>query len=595
MKFLIFFVILFSTILHAQALNPEEANDQNEFTDAPEDFTPKIPNQTTPWQPPNYADQTKALGWKPEIFVAPPSMQARVDFWVDIYTKYSTSQGLLHDAYYVDFVYDQVDFKDIRGDRAKSPRQQKKAIEKLIKDKRHAIQDRLMKLSKLSSGDGLAGEDLRYWTMFTRLHDKNRFTDAADQSRIRFQLGQSDRFLQGIFYSGRYLKQMEAIFREEGLPVELTRLPFVESSFNIFARSKVGASGVWQFMRRTAKLYMKVNNAVDERNDPLRAARSAARMLRQNYQFLGNWPLAITGWNHGPTGVHKIVKKLGTDDLSKIVSTYSSRSFGFASENFYASFLAALYAEGHANKYFTNIKWSRELDNEEFRLSRTLPFVTLKAFFDSDLDRTLLLNPQFQSQVRKGRAPIPVGSYVHIPKSRSAIMNKYLKDNISINEATKQLAELSKAMPIDTQFASVAVPVSTPAPVAATPAFVAVAMNPVLTPVAVASSAIEVASATALQTPQVVPTLQDAVTKLEPSPTPTTSASPVVGTSEANPVPSEKIETPPAEYKVRRGDNLTRIAKRFHISPLKLIKANPEFASAKLMPGMKIHLPQAEK
>ena len=354
-------------------------------------------------------------------------------------------------------------------------------------------------------------------------------------------------------------------------------------------------------MRRTAKLYMKVNSAVDERNDPLRAARSAARMLRQNYQLLGNWPLAITGWNHGPSGVHKIVKKLGTDDLSKIVSTYSSRSFGFASENFYASFLAALYAEGHANKYFTNIKWSRELDNEEFRLSRTLPFVTLKAFFDSDLDRTLLLNPQFQSPVRKGRTPIPVGSYVHIPKSRSAIMNKYLKDNISINEATKQLAEFSKTVPIDTKLASTQVSVAPTVPLVAKTLAAPIAAVPVSTPApeaatsAVPISAIELASARAPQTPAIIPTPQVVIQKIEPSPTPTTSASPVVGTSEDNPVPSEKIETPPAEYKVRRGDNLTRIAKRLHLSPLKLIQANPEFARAKLMPGMKIHLPQTEK
>ncbi len=624
MKFfsnLLFTLILLSGVLHAQTLSPEETNDQNEFTDAPEDFTPKIPNQTIPWQPPNYSEQKNALGWKVDVFVPPTSMQARVNFWTDIYAKYNTSQGVLHDLYYVDIVYDQVDFQDIRADKSKTPRMQKKAIEKLIKDKRHTIQDRLVKLSKLANGEGLTGEDLRYWNMFLRLHDKNRFVDAANQSRIRFQLGQSDRFLQGIFYSGRYLKQMEHIFREEGLPIELTRLPFVESSFNIFARSKVGASGVWQFMRRTAKLYMKVNASVDERNDPLRAARSAARMLRQNYQFLGNWPLAITGWNHGPNGVKKIVKKLGTDDLSKIVSIYSSNRFGFASENFYASFLAALYVESHANQFFTNIKWSRELENEEVKLTRALPFAMLKLFFDADLDRTLLLNPQFQNPVRKGSTPIPVGSYVHIPKTRSEVMKKYLNENLSSNELTKQLAELAKNMPIDGSANSSSTPISSVAanqiktlpPVVATPiqappppaevegekknAIVEAAATPVPTaPIAIAatpsaSSITEIKSSAApiflSQIP--VPPVSQADAKVAISSSATQAPDSEDGAISAQTLSNE---AQPTEYKVRRGDNFTRIAKRLHFRVSKLLEANPEMAEAKLMPGMKIKLPQ---
>src|SRR5690606_17165036 len=122
--------------------------------------------------------------------------------------------------------------------------------------------------------------------------------------RLRFQLGQSDIFKEGIVRSGQYLRQMEEIFREQGMPVELTRLPFVESSFNLKACSRVGACGIWQFMRSTAKAYMRPMNAyVDERRDPLISTRAAARKLRKNYEMLEDWPLAVTGYNHGPYGI----------------------------------------------------------------------------------------------------------------------------------------------------------------------------------------------------------------------------------------------------------------------------------------------------
>ena len=104
-----------------------------------------------------------------------------------------------------------------------------------------------------------------------KVAEPNKYLNAAHYRRLRSQLGQKDRFLEGYIASGRYLPTMEKIFAAEGLPWELTRLPFVESSFNLAARSKVGASGIWQFMRSTGRLYLKIRGELDERNDPIRA------------------------------------------------------------------------------------------------------------------------------------------------------------------------------------------------------------------------------------------------------------------------------------------------------------------------------------
>jgi hypothetical protein len=122
---------------------------------------------------------------------------------------------------------------------------------------------------------------------------------ADDESWIRIQRGGKEQFLEGLKIAGRYMTPMQRIFRDEGLPVELAYLPLVESSFNVRARSSVGAVGMWQFMPETGRKFMRVDTAVDERRDPMRSTRAAARLLKENYRILGNWPLVITAYNHG--------------------------------------------------------------------------------------------------------------------------------------------------------------------------------------------------------------------------------------------------------------------------------------------------------
>jgi membrane-bound lytic murein transglycosylase D len=94
-------------------------------------------------------------------------------------------------------------------------------------------------------------------------------------------------------------------------------------------------------MRSTGRRYMTINYVVDERLDPTTSTRAAARLLRENYELLGSWPLAITAYNHGAGGMRRAKRKHGTDEIDVIVANYRSRTFGFASRNFYTQFLAA--------------------------------------------------------------------------------------------------------------------------------------------------------------------------------------------------------------------------------------------------------------
>ena len=84
--------------------------------------------------------------------------------------------------------------------------------------------------------------------------------------------------------------------------------------------------------------------------------KAAAQLLSYNYRVLGNWPLAITAYNHGAAGVRRAKERVGSDDIVRIVREYHSPSFGFASRNFYVSFLAALTIDQNPQKYFGAIE-----------------------------------------------------------------------------------------------------------------------------------------------------------------------------------------------------------------------------------------------
>ena len=173
--------------------------------------------------------------------------------------------------------------------------------------------------------------------------------------RIRFQLGLRDRFQEGLIRAGRWRSYIEDQFTALGVPIELAALPHVESSYNPNARSHVGASGIWQFTRSTGRRFMRVDHVLDERNDPWVASRSAGQLLAYNYSIAGNWPMAITAYNHGLSGVRRAQRKFGDTAYVDILRKYDGRTFGFASRNFYVAFLAAKHVDQNVDTYFPGL------------------------------------------------------------------------------------------------------------------------------------------------------------------------------------------------------------------------------------------------
>ncbi len=407
------------------------------FPVAHQNMDQEFESDEVPWSPPNYLEKSRdSLGWDENTFAAPEGMKKRVGFWVKIYSEYTTLQGVIHDSNHVHIIYGSVDFNEIMNNEKLSDRAKKKQKTKLVKEKKLEVTKMLKKLHKVKDPSELQGEELRIWKEFETVTEKNKFLRAARRNRVRFQLGQSDRFIKGIFYSGRYLKQMEETFMEEKLPIELTRLPFVESSFNIFARSRVGASGIWQIMPGTGREYrLRVNSRVDERNDPFKATEAAARILKDNYRMLKSWPLALTAYNHGAFGLRRIVRRRQTTDLVEIIEKATARRFGFASENFYASFLAALEVEQSAKDFFGEVKWSKKLNKSLVDLDRYLSWSQLVKWFDGDEEMTRIFNPHILYRVRKGYLKIPKGSYIRVPSKNLEITMEWLKKNPKVLSA----------------------------------------------------------------------------------------------------------------------------------------------------------------
>jgi membrane-bound lytic murein transglycosylase D len=282
---------------------------------------------------------------------------------------------------------------------------------------------RKIKRNQLST---LTEEEQKLYDKFNEINEPNKFYRATYRKRMRMQVGQSNNFVTGIKNSGKYLPFIEDIFNEAKLPVELTRLIFVESMFNLRAYSKVGASGIWQFMRYTGKRFLEISFAVDERRDPITATHAAAKLLTANHKRLKTWPLAITAYNHGARGMERAARRVGTTNFIDIIDKYKSRTFGFASKNFYAQFLAAVEVESNQKFYFGEIEKHQPVIFKEFMIPDFLSFSAIPKHLDVSTKIIQSLNPALKSEVYSGHARIPKGYKLKVPLANyDTVVTKY--------------------------------------------------------------------------------------------------------------------------------------------------------------------------
>lgn len=224
-------------------------------------------------------------------FDEPKCLTKNVDFWYDVYTKFDEGDGLVLDA-------ESSDLTIIAKTKLPLDEKQRKRFIRNLK----------------------------------KSYEK-------ESQKVRVITGIRSKFKEGLGRDAKYRKDVEYQIKKLNLPIELSALPHVESSYNPRARSKVGAVGMWQVMPATARML-----GFNPKNlfSPSYNTKVGLAVLMDAFSKLGSWPLAITAYNHGVNGVSRAVKETGSTDICTIMSEYDGPRFGVSSRNFYASFLAVL-------------------------------------------------------------------------------------------------------------------------------------------------------------------------------------------------------------------------------------------------------------
>ena len=337
------------------------------------------------------------------LFAQPPELERDVRFWIRVYTEVTTDQGLLHDDWNLGVVYEV-----LRFDAGESPKQREHAVT-AAKARYTAL------LKRFAAGDleNLTAHERRILHAFGASASPAVFRDSID--RIRFQLGQADRFHEGLIRAQAFERDISKVLAQRGVPPEIGALPHVESSFNPAAYSRVGAAGLWQFMPSTARRYMRVDSLVDERLDPYTATEAAANLMLYNYRLVGTWPLTVTAYNHGPGGLRRAQDELGTSNIEVIVKRYQGSTFGFASRNFYVAFLAALEVDRNAEKFFGPLTHFPDTESTTVELPDYVAVDSLAKAFKVDMGALRVLNPALRPLIWNGARLVPRGYRLRLP------------------------------------------------------------------------------------------------------------------------------------------------------------------------------------
>ncbi len=349
----------------------------------------------------------------PVLFPVPKNLEAAVEFWQKVFTTYTSDQVVLHDERHLDVIYSVVDMSDLRTVGASELQIDRARIKRV----RGEVSRVSKALRDLAAGRPVTSIPADLRSIPTRMEHveggRSKYRRAAGM--VRGQRGLRNRFEEAIEISGMFMPGIERTLAEYGLPAEIRCLPFVESMFNYRARSKVGASGAWQFTASTGRAFLQMDEAVDARSDVLLAAAGAARKLRRDYESLEVWPLALTAYNHGAGGMARAVRRLGTRDIGVVVEKYRSRTFGFASRNFYAEFIAAVISYSERERHFPNVEPFPEIRFDVARRDRYVALTDLATATGVEIDRLAELNPALDRTVLAGSLLVPPRYPLRVP------------------------------------------------------------------------------------------------------------------------------------------------------------------------------------
>ncbi len=517
-----------------------------------------------------------------------------IEFWRSMFGRYGETQVVFHDRRDLRLIYEVVHFdRGIAGDPEEEQRQ-----EKILVEHKEKLQLQLQQLAAGLPESQFTEEQAGIVRTLRRLgYQPDSALYREMRGLLRFQRGLRQEFLASIVRSGRYLGHIEEMFQQHGLPPELAVLPHIESSFRHEARSKAGAAGLWQFVRSTGRAYLTINSRVDERYDPLESTRAAALLLKSNHRSLGTWPLAITAYNYGANGMKRAKRQHG-EDLVKIVRDFRSPAFGFASRNFYPEFLAALEVVYNRRAYFGDVELEPLVVFDTLRLPRSTSVRQVTSVEGIELARLKELNPSLRSRVWRA-GTIPAGYGLRLPTGSAAQLAGLLEaagpgpgEEIRVAEDGSQLYRVQRGDNLATIAARFGVSVGQlgranavsnrnliyPGQVLAIPAGGSSGVQQVSYRVRRGDNLASIASRFGVSSSQIARANSLSNRNL-------------IHPGQVLTIPTAKAVAEPTRYRVRRGDTLELIARRFRTTIRALMEINDLANANRIFLGQVLLIP----
>lgn len=416
-----------------------------------------------------------------------------------------------------------------------------------------------------------------------------------------------------------YLPMIRQVFAEEGIPQDLAYLAVIESGFRNEAKSRARAVGMWQFIRSTGRLYgLTYNRWIEERRDPVKATRAAARYLKRLYELTGDWYLAVSSYNAGPLSLDRAAQNLGTRNFWDMAR---SRWLRNETKNYVPELCAAILVGRHPDRYGIQLEALPPFAYETVPVPARTGLAILARLAETDVATLRHLNPELLHDTT------PPGAYtLRVPPGKALICARALAKGLGGKPERQRLytirrgdtlAKVARRLEVDPedllaengitarQFrpgrrlrvplagtggldakarrelagerALEALPYLPGADVATLPGPQVRSTPP---PVPPAAPADPLAGATPATAPAAAPA--------PVQPAPTEHPAPAAGQTGSEPPSGPAPE--PREIRARRGDTLAKLA-RAHGVPLgELIRLNPE-AARRLHPGDTVRLP----
>lgn len=199
--------------------------------------------------------------------------------------------------------------------------------------------------------------------------------------------------------SNFYMPIFEQALETYDMPLELKYLPVIESGLNPKAVSRVGATGLWQFMLGTGKRYgLKVNSLVDERRDPVKASYAAARYLKDLYKIFGDWNLVIAAYNCGPDKINKAIHRANSKDYWQIYPYLPEETRGYVPAFIAANYIMTYYCDHNIAPMLTDLP----VKTDTVLVNRDVHFQQVAQVLGMDIDQIRELNPQYRRDIVNG-------------------------------------------------------------------------------------------------------------------------------------------------------------------------------------------------